>query len=139
MAKKLTQTELLEAIKNSQGIISTVQQHLKVMRKENVSWHAVDDAIKRFPECQRAMQDEKEAMLDVSENIVFQEILKHDVQTAKWYLKMKGKDRGYEEVPTIKIDNDDPLNINFQNLDAATIAAQSNVELGGDDEEDAAE
>lgn len=124
---EITQEILLKAIENSQGIVSTIQAHLKQLIGHNVSWHTVDNAIKRYEKAQKAVQDEKEAVLDICENKVIKEILQGDVSTAKWYLKMKGRERGYEESANLNLGNGDPLNIN---LGGDFMNAEDNIKAG---------
>lgn len=137
MAKKITQEQMLEAIKNSQGLVSKIQRHLKAITGENICWESTERFIHKWEATEAAVRAEKEAMLDVAENQIYKELLNGDTATAKWYLKMKGKERGYEETPTVMIGNDDPLNINLAGsgqMSPAELMNASNVELGGIDE-----
>lgn len=95
----LKQKELLKAIEGSYGIVGTVAARL------HVSWHTVDEAIKRFPECQRAMQDEEENMLDFTQGKAIERIKDGDGTMIRFMLATKGKKRGfsYED----KLEDDD--------------------------------
>lgn len=125
--KDITVAQLLEAIENSQGIITTIQAHLKQILGRNISWHAVDNAIKNSPEATKAVEDEKQKVLDICENKVIKEIVNGDVHTAKWYLKMKGRDRGYEMSTKLDLGSGDPLNIN---LGGNPMTAEENLAAG---------
>ena len=114
MAKKITQEQMLEAIKNSQGLISKIKRKLEAMTEETWSWETVERYVHKWEACEQAVKAEKEAMLDIAENNIFKELANGDTATSKWYLRMKGKERGYEDTPTIKLANTDPLNINLQ-------------------------
>lgn len=114
MAKKITQEQMLEAIKNSQGLISKIKRKLEAMTEETWSWETVERYVHKWEACEQAVKSEKEAMLDIAENNIFKELANGDTATSKWYLRMKGKERGYEDTPTIKLANTDPLNINLQ-------------------------
>ena len=115
MAKKLTQEQMLEAIKGSQGLVSKIQRQLeKITREPWNSWETVERYIHKWESCEKAVKAEKETMLDLAENNVFKEMAKGDIATSKWYLRMKGKERGYIDTPIIRLDNTDPLNINLQ-------------------------
>lgn len=114
MAKKITQEQMLEAIKNSQGLISKIKRKLEAMTEETWSWETVERYVHKWEACEQAVKAEKEAMLDIAENNIFKELANGDTATSKWYLRMKGKERGYEDTPTIKLANSDPLNINLQ-------------------------
>ena len=114
MAKKITQEQMLEAIKNSQGLISKIQRKLESMLQEHICWDTVEKYVHKWESCEEAVKAEKESMLDFAENNVFKEIVNGDIATSKWYLKMKGKDRGYVETQEVHMTNADPLNINLQ-------------------------
>ena len=114
MAKKITQEQMLEAIKNSQGLISKIQRNLAKITGETWSWETVEKYTHNWESCENAIKAEKEAMLDLAENNVFKEMAKGDIGTSKWFLKMKGKDRGYVETQELRTVNADPLNINLQ-------------------------
>ena len=115
MAKKLnvTKEQLLEAIEGSQGLVSKIQRKLMAAIGEKISWDAVDRLVHKYPEAEEAVKAEKEAMLDIAENNIFKDMVNGDTATSKWYLRMKGKERGYEDTPTIQLANEDPLNINL--------------------------
>jgi hypothetical protein len=81
--------ELLEAIKGSYGIMSTVAARL------HCDWHTADDAIKRFPEALHAMADEGESVLDFTEGKAIERIRDGDGVMIRFMLATKGKKRGY--------------------------------------------
>lgn len=114
MAKKITQEQMLEAIKGSQGLVSKIQRRLEEITHEPWnSWETVERYIHKWESCEQAIRAEKEAMLDLAENNIFKELAKGDTATSKWYLRMKGKERGYIETQEIQMANKDPLNINL--------------------------
>lgn len=129
MAKKITQEQMLEAIKDSQGLVSKIQRRLVAIIGENIAWETVDRYIHKWEATEVAVKAEKELMLDIAENQVFKEMLNGDVATAKWYLRLKGKSRGYEDTPTIKLDNGEPLNIQFTEANSDTLLQSDNVEV----------
>ena len=85
----LKKKELLEAIKGSRGIISTIAARL------HCEWHTVDTAIKMYPECMQALQDENETMLDFVEGKAAERIKDGDGAMIRFYLATKGRKRGY--------------------------------------------
>lgn len=135
MAKKITQEQMLEAIKDSQGLISKIQRRIAAITGENIAWETVNRYIHKWDATQEAVKAEKELMLDIAENQVFKEMLNGDVVTAKWYLRLKGKSRGYEDTPTIKLDNGEPLNIQFAQASAESLLQAGNVEINNGEEE----
>ena len=133
MAKKITQEQMLEAIKGSQGLVSKIQRRLEEITREPWnSWETVERYIHKWESCEQAIRAEKEAMLDLAENNIFKELARGDTATSKWYLRMKGKERGYEDTPTIQLANDDPLNINLSGTTASAedLAGSPMVEVG---------
>ena len=138
MAKKVTQEQMLEAIKGSHGLVSKIQRRLEEITLEPWnSWETVERYIHKWDSCERAVKAEKEAMLDVAENNIFKEMARGDVATSKWYLRMKGKERGYEDTPTIQLDNSDPLRIDItgEPLSAEDLASSADIEVTGGDKE----
>lgn len=135
MAKKLnvTKQQLLEAIEGSQGLVSKIQRKLMAAIGEKISWDAVDRLVHKYPEAEEAVKAEKEAMLDIAENNIFKDVVNGDTATSKWYLRMKGKERGYEDTPTIQLANDDPLNINLtgDTMSAEELKQSADIEVTG--------
>lgn len=137
MAYKITKQQMLDAIKGSQGLVSIIQRRLKEELGQNISWDATERHIHRWKESEEAVRAEKEAMLDIAENRVYKEMLNGDIGTCKWYLKLKGKERGYEDTPVIRMDNVSPLNINLSGsgeMSRDELEDAANVEIGGADE-----
>jgi hypothetical protein len=85
----LKKNELLEAIKGSYGIISTIAARL------HCNWHTVDETIKLYPECMQALADENETILDFTESKAIERIKDGDGTMIRFMLATKGKKRGY--------------------------------------------
>lgn len=134
MAHKITKEQLLQAIEGSQGLVSKVQRKLEAAIGEKISWDTVDTLIKKYDETQAAVRSEKEAMLDIAENNIYKEMVNGDTATSKWYLRMKGKERGYEDTTKLQLDGTDPLNINLtgETMTADELANSGDVEITGD-------
>lgn len=139
MAKKLnvTKEQLLEAIEGSQGLVSKIQRKLMAAIGEKISWDAVDRLVHKYPEAEDAVKAEKEAMLDIAENNIFKDMVNGDTATSKWYLRMKGKERGYEDTPTIQMASDDPIRIDISGepMSAEDLAGSPDIEVTGGDKE----
>jgi hypothetical protein len=82
-------SDFISAIPGTGGIIT------KVAAKVGCSWHTAAKYINNYPTVAKAYQDECEKVLDMAESVVIKKITEEDEQTAKWYLTMKGGDRGY--------------------------------------------
>lgn len=114
---KYSKNTVLEAIKGSGGIVTTVSKRL------GCEWITAKRYIEKFEETKRAMLDEEETILDMAEGAVFKSIQEGNTQDAKWLLSTKGKERGFSErlEKTIRGDKDAPLgiavNVNFDTED----------------------
>ena len=134
MAKDITKAQMLEAIRGSNGIVTNIQRRLESVRGERISWDTTEKYIHKWEETETALKSEKEAMLDMAEHNILRDIVeRHDVGTSKWYLKMKGKERGYEDTPTIQLANEDPLNINLtgDTMSAEDLKQSADIEVTG--------
>lgn len=131
MAHKVTEEMVLEAIKGSQGLVTKIQRNLEKALKESVCWDTVSSYIHKWESCEAAVKAEKEMVLDLAENNVFKELVNGDISTSKWYLRLKGRDRGYVETQEIQMSKADPLNINLQGelFGEDELAACSGVEV----------
>lgn len=136
MAIGITKEDLLEAIKGSQGLVTKIQKKLEAAKGQKICWDTVNKYLNKYDDCVKAIKAEKEAMLDIAENNIFKELVSGDAATSKWYLKMKGKDRGYIETQEILNKNPDPLNINLSGdtISAEDLAGSPMVEVGNAEE-----
>lgn len=104
----LKEKDLLANIKDSYGIISTIAARL------HCDWHTVDDAIKLSPACTRALEDEREAVIDFTEGKAIERIKDGDGAMIRFMLATKGKKRGYtyeEKLEDMEGDEDSKLEI----------------------------
>lgn len=82
--------DFIDAIPGTGGIVSTIA------RKVGCDWHTAKKYITEYVTVRQAYQDECEKVLDKAESVIVKDIAENeDVQTAKWYLTMKGDKRGY--------------------------------------------
>jgi hypothetical protein len=95
--------EFIDAIPGTGGIIT------KIAAKVGCSWHTAKKYIDNYATVLQAYNDECEKVLDMAESVVIQKIVEEDEQTAKWYLGMKGGDRGY--APKQRIEQSGDLSI----------------------------
>ena len=105
---KLKEKELLENIKGSYGIISTIAARL------HVDWHTVDDTIKMYPSCMQALADENESVLDFTEGKAIERIKDGDSVMIRFMLATKGKKRGYtyeDKLETDESAEDNNINV----------------------------
>jgi len=88
-ASKHRVQDFIDAIPGTGGIISTIA------KKVGCSWHTAKRYIETYPTIAQAYADECAVVLDLAETKVISAINDGDIQTAKWYLTMKGQGRGY--------------------------------------------
>lgn len=133
MAHKITKEQMLEAIQGSQGLVSKIQRKLEAILGEKISWDTTEKWIHKWEEAETAVKNEKEAMLDIAENNIFKDMVNGDTATSKWYLRMKGKERGYEDTPTIQMASDDPIKIDISGepMSAEDLAGSADIEVTG--------
>ena len=115
---KLKEKELLENIKGSYGIISTIAARL------HVDWHTVDDTIKMYPSCMQALADENESVLDFTEGKAIERIKDGDSVMIRFMLATKGKKRGYtydEKLETDESAEDSNINVICDTPDAEPV------------------
>lgn len=87
--KSIKEKDLLAAIEDSNGIVTTVAARL------HCSWHAADNAIKASALAMQAIKDEEEKTLDFVEGKAITKINEGDGAMIRFYLATKGKKRGF--------------------------------------------
>lgn len=129
MARHYTKETVLAAIKNSLGIYTNIAKNL------GCTQHTAERWVAKWEETRLAYTEETNTILDLAETKIISAINNGDIATCKWYLTMKGKERGYETIPTIKLDSGEPLNINLSGSGEMTreeLLNSGNVEIGGE-------
>lgn len=87
--KRITQKEVLQAIQDSGGIMSTIARRL------NCNWNTARNYCEKWEATRQALTAETESTIDEAESAIIKAIKKHDINICKWYLSTKGKGRGY--------------------------------------------
>jgi len=93
--RKYSNETILKAIRGSHGIKTDIAKRLKISRSTFDSW-LKDEIIKK------AYDQELESNLDMAENALFELIKSGNTTALIYYLKTKGKHRGYSENFTAK-------------------------------------
>ena len=94
--KKLTKTythkkNVLEALKKSLGVVTTACQIANVSRMQFYEWYNKD------PDFKKQCDDVQNVALDFAESHLYKQIKDGNVTATIFYLKTKGKNRGYVE------------------------------------------
>ena len=157
MNRKLTYKALAAAVAGSDGNISEIVRRLEA-QNVRADWHTVKHALEHPAEhfsyalaaaqgeVMRARTEEalaglnarylaeKEGVLDAAESALAVAIRNNEPWAIKFILATKGKERGYESTPTVKVDTTEPLNIDFSGFDGTKeFLAAGFVEVGGGD------
>jgi len=91
MDRQQRKAKLIQAIKESQGLLTLAA------RKAGVTYWTLWKYSKDFPEVRQAVDEAKESMLDFAEGKLYQAIHEGNMTAIIFYLKTKGKARGYIE------------------------------------------
>lgn len=95
-----TDETIIKAIKGSGGIITSIANKL------GCAWDTANKAVNKNERTRTAYKNEKEQILDLSENVVYESIKSGNTQDAKWVLATLGKRRGFGETqPSDQTDN----------------------------------
>ncbi|RLG34557.1 hypothetical protein DRN97_02205 [Methanosarcinales archaeon] len=100
--EKASVRKILNAIPGTGGIISAIAAKL------GVHYHTVLNYQQKYETVRRAIEEEREKILDKAESNIYVRIMEGDEDTSKWFLARKGKHRGYSE----KIDTEQKVELN---------------------------
>lgn len=95
-----TAQQFIDAIPGSGGIITAIA------RRAGCSWNTAKKYIDTYATVRQAYQDECEHMLDMAEAAIIRDIRDGETRTAKWYLTMKGRERGYAPTERHEVKNE---------------------------------
>ena len=99
----------LKALKNNLGNISQACKSSKISRQTYYRW--VDDDVEFEEQCKNV----EESLLDLAENRLLEKIDKYDTTSIIFFLKTKGKKRGYVEEQEFELQK--PISeINFDEI-----------------------
>ena len=83
---QFTAKQFIDAIPGTGGIV------VRIAQKVGCDWNTAKKYITEFATVRAAYEQEKHAMDDLAENTVLQAIKDGDVNTAKWWLRVKRRD-----------------------------------------------
>lgn len=86
-----TAEQFIKAIPNTGGIVTAIARRVGCDR------HTARKFIDEHPTVAAAYRDETERVLDLAETQTIKAIEKGDMQTVRYYLSTKGRNRGYVE------------------------------------------
>ena len=96
----LKKRAMLEALEKSMGVVTTACQIVGISRQSHYDWLTKDE------EYAQAVSDIENVALDFAESKLFKNIEKAKEASVFFYLKTKGKKRGYIERQEIQHEGD---------------------------------
>lgn len=105
--KKVTDAEIEEALIGSKGILSGVSAYIAKHFNKKMSRQGAEKRIYKSKRLQKVRQEVDESTLDFAESKLFEHLARGDKTAIIFYLKCKGKGRGYVE--RTEIDPKGPL------------------------------
>ncbi|MBD3203731.1 hypothetical protein GF327_05520 [Candidatus Woesearchaeota archaeon] len=99
---KLTKSKVKKAIPGTHGIVTNLADKCGVSRVHMSRYIHYD----RNKDLLQLLKHERERLIDIAENKLFQEIEKGNTKVVKWFLSTQGKSRGYSKRQEIKHETD---------------------------------
>ena len=84
MGERFTKKQVLEAISNSGGIMSAIQQRLGCK-----SWATAKKYVEKWQDTREAWETENNHSDDLAQSVILKDIQSGNVQTAKWWLERR--------------------------------------------------
>lgn len=103
--------DILEAIKGSGGIVTTVALAL------DCDWHTAKANIEKYEETREAFSGELETGLDLVEGKAYQQAKNGDGAMIRFILATKGRNRGYGETPLQPTDSAEDNELKIEIVD----------------------
>jgi hypothetical protein len=94
---------MLEALERSLGIVTTAAEKAGIERKSHYDW------LKSDPNYKAAVEAIQESVIDFAESHLYKLIKEGNPAANIFYLKTKGKNRGYIERQEIEVTEKKPL------------------------------
>jgi len=95
--------EMLDALERSLGIVSTAAKMVSIDRSTHYAWMKADAAYKK------AVESISDSVLDFAESHLYKLVKEGNPAATIFFLKTKGKKRGYIERQEIEIQEKKPL------------------------------
>lgn len=86
---------MIQALEATLGVVAPAIRMAKIHRRDHYDW------LKKDPKYAEAVEDQMERTLDFAETNLYKQIESGQVQATIFFLKTKGKHRGYVEQTTI--------------------------------------
>lgn len=93
--KKVTDKQLIDAIRKNAGIVSGILQTLKTEYGIEMTRFAIYKRKESSKKIAEAFEEAEEAVLDIAENNIVEYIKDGNLKATMFYLRLKGRKRGY--------------------------------------------
>lgn len=107
---RITEAQIAEALRKNGGILSSVAAAFRISSSE------ITRRIQNSPALQAVRYEAQESVLDLAESKLIQNIQKNDNTAIIFFLKTKGKHRGYVERQEVTGANGQPLEVNVTDI-----------------------
>lgn len=107
---KYDETRVVKAIIKYRGHITNIAKACGVSR------HGFYDWLEKYPVVAEALADIKETILDEAEQALEVKATSGSLGALKFLLENKGKDRGYSNTQNLNVQQNAPLEINFNEV-----------------------
>ena len=97
---------MIEALENTLGIVTTACKIVGINRGTHYNWLKSDDDYKK------SVENIEDMAIDFAESKLFENIKNNDTTSTIFYLKTKGKKRGYIE----RVEQDIKGNLHIENI-----------------------
>ena len=111
--------ELLEALEKSLGIVTTACKNVNIHRDTYYEW------LKKDKEFKKKVKELENVALDFAESQLHKQIAKGNPLSTMFYLKCKGKKRGYIEQQEVKLTGNMKFKAEFGESDIIQTTPQS--------------
>jgi hypothetical protein len=98
--KKFTRQQIIDALKATGGFITHAAKEL------GCCYVTIENYINDDPSIAVELQQIKENRLDIAESVVMKHLRGDSLEAAKYYLKYKGRNRGYIKHQKIEVADD---------------------------------
>ena len=114
MGERFTKKQILEAISNSGGIMSAVQQKLGCK-----SWATAKKYVEKWADTREAWATENNHADDLAQSVIINDIKSGNVQTAKWWLERRQRKDFHLDQRMLfeELENDDDSELKIEIVD----------------------
>ena len=111
---------MIEALEKSLGVVTSACKIVGIARSTHYEWFNND------PDYRKSVEDTAEIALDFAESKLYKQIENDDTTATIFYLKTKGKKRGYIERSEVTGADGESIVLNFRNVGSSPVLEHKN-------------